>query len=53
MEQVATEVLASARAVEEARAAFNDITRSVRDLGSFVETVNGVANRPRWKWPSR
>jgi methyl-accepting chemotaxis protein len=44
MEQVATEVVASARAVEEARSAFNNITTSVRELRGFVERVNGVAN---------
>jgi methyl-accepting chemotaxis protein len=45
MEQVATEVLASARSVEEARAAFTDITQTVKELGSFVATVNDVALR--------
>jgi methyl-accepting chemotaxis protein len=44
MEQVATEVVASARAVEEARSAFNNITASVRELRGFVERVNGVAS---------
>jgi len=43
MEQVATEVIAGARAVEEARAAFNNITRTVRELRGFVERVNSVA----------
>ena len=43
MEQVATEVVASARAVEEAREAFTNITRTVRDLRGFVDRVNNVA----------
>ena len=43
MEQVATEVVASARAVEEARTAFNNITRPVRQQRGFVDHVNGVA----------
>jgi methyl-accepting chemotaxis protein len=44
MEQVATEVVAGVRAVEEARTAFEDITRSVRELDGFVERVNTVAS---------
>jgi methyl-accepting chemotaxis protein len=44
MEQVATEVVAGVRAVEEARTAFEDITRSVRELDGFVERVNAVAS---------
>ena len=43
MEQVATEVVASARAVEDARAAFNNITRTVRELRGFVDRVQTVA----------
>jgi methyl-accepting chemotaxis protein len=44
MEQVATEVVAGVRAVEDARTAFEDITRSVRELDGFVERVNTVAS---------
>ncbi|HEY8286771.1 MAG TPA: methyl-accepting chemotaxis protein [Chloroflexota bacterium] len=43
MEQVATEVIASTRAVEEARGAFNDITRTVAELRGFVDRVSSVA----------
>jgi len=43
MEQVATEVIASTRAVEEARGAFNDITRTVTELRGFVDRVSSVA----------
>ncbi len=43
MEQMATEVVSGARAVEEARAAFGAITRTVRELDGFVARVDGVA----------
>ncbi len=43
MEQMASEVVSSARAVEDARASFNAITQTVRELDTFVERVNGVA----------
>jgi methyl-accepting chemotaxis protein len=42
MEQVATDVLASARAVEAARAAFANITHAMGELGSFVDRVHEV-----------
>jgi len=43
MEQAATEVVASARAVEEARAAFANITHTVHELDGFVERVSAAA----------
>ncbi len=43
MEQMAAEMVEGARAVEEARAAFSAITRTVRELDGFVARVDGVA----------